>query len=293
MSQFLDGIEVNEDSETGKIEAPDFDLHLSMDCGQIFGWEEAEGKYTGTLAGRAVTLVQDGANIHYFAETGLNPARISHFLALDVNYRSIMRAISIDDFMKKAVDSAWGLRLLRQEPWPCLGSYILSSNNSVERIRSLVREVSLAMGEARYLGDRRVYAFPRPEALASCHEKDIRACGAGFRSPYLNRAARMVAAGEADLDSLAGLPYAEAKDVLKRLPGVGDKIADCVLLFAFSYHEAFPVDVWIKRAVERIYFDSRELKIREIHEFARSYFGEYAGYAQEYIYYYARECGLE
>jgi len=293
MSQFLDAAARKKAQEIRSIRAPVFDLRLSMGCGQVFGWEWYGDWCIGVIGGSAVALKQAGGEIQYISEGGAGPAAIRAYLGLDKDYRRITRSISRDDFMKRAVRAGRGLRVLKQDPWPCLGSYILSSNNRIERIQSLVMEISLRMGEALSVGGRQVNAFPEPEVLAACREADIRSCGAGFRSPYLNESARMIAAGEVDLDELADLPYDQAKETLKRLPGVGEKVADCVLLFAFSKGEAFPVDVWIKRAVERVYFNSRDLKVREIHEFARSHFGKYAGYAQEYIYHYAREGGLE
>ncbi len=293
MSQFLDGTPVECGSQSGSLSAPDFSLRLSMDCGQVFGWKWDGEWCTGMIGGCAVALSQAGDCIRYMSEPGTDPAAIASYLGLDEDYGRIIRSICVDGFMKRAVRAAPGLRILKQDRWPCLGSYILSSNNRVERIQSLVGRISVRMGKAHSLLGRLVHAFPEPGTLAACREKEIRSCGAGFRAPYLRESARMLAAGEVDLDSVAGLPYAEAKESLKRLPGVGDKVADCVLLFAFSMYEAFPVDVWIKRAVERVYFDSRDLKTREIHEFARSRFGRYAGYAQEFIYYYARRRGLE
>jgi len=293
MSQFLDASARKEAQEIRKIRAPDFDLRLSMGCGQVFGWEWDGEWCIGMIGPSAVALRQAGDEIHYISDGGARARAIRAYLGLYDDYGRIMRSIARDDFMKKALKVGRGLRILKQDAWPCLGSYILSSNNRVERIQSLVMEISMRMGEAHSVGGRMVYAFPEPEVLAACHEGDIRSCGAGFRSPYLNESARMIATGEVDLDVVAGLPYDQAKETLKRLPGVGEKVADCVLLFAFSMGEAFPVDVWIKRAVERVYFNSRDLKVREIHEFARSHFGEYAGYAQEYMYHYAREGGLE
>jgi N-glycosylase/DNA lyase len=280
-------------SKEGRLEAADFDLRVSMECGQIFGWEwDGEWCY-GTIGGRGVALRQEGATIHFVAERDLEPGAIATYLGMDEDYAGIMESISVDDFVRRAIDAGWGLRIFKQDAWPCLGSYILSSNNRVERIRTLVGEISRTMGGARRVRNRLVYTFPEPAVLAACRETDIRACGAGFRSPYLSEGARMIAAGEVDLDVLSAMPYADARETLKRLPGVGDKIADCVLLFAFSFHEAFPVDVWIKRAVLKVYFASAEVSAREIQAFARSHFGEYAGYAQEYIYYYARKFGLE
>lgn len=293
MSQFLDAPAPEEAREIRRIKTPDFDLSLSIGCGQVFGWEWDGEWCIGMIGGSAVALKQAGDEIHYISEGAASAENIRAYLGLNDNYGRIMRSIARDDFMKKAVRAGRGLRILKQDPWPCLGSYILSSNNRVGRIQSLVMEISMRMGKAHSVGRRQVFAFPESDILAACHERDIRSCGAGFRSPYLNESARMIAAGEVDLDRVADLHYDEAKDTLKRLPGVGEKVADCVLLFAFSKGEAFPVDVWIKRAVERVYFGSRDLKVREIHEFARSHFGKYAGYAQEYIYHYAREGGLE
>jgi N-glycosylase/DNA lyase len=293
MSQNLDGNSKPQVSQKGSIPAQDFNLGLSMNCGQIFGWDWDGDWCWGVIGGVPVGLRQRGPEVDYIAGAGLTPERISVYLGLDEDYRRIIRSISVDGFMKRAVASARGLRVLKQERWPCLGSYILSSNNRVERIQYLVRQISMKMGEAHGLEGRQIYAFPHPEALGACHEREIRSCGAGFRSPYLNEAARMVASREVDLEDVMDMPYAGAKDALKRLPGVGEKVADCVLLFAFSRYEAFPVDVWIKRAVERVYFKGRDLKVREIHEFARSHFGPYAGYAQEYIYQYARQGGLK
>jgi N-glycosylase/DNA lyase len=292
MSQLLDDGADREDSGLCTIAAPDFSLRLSMSCGQVFGWEWDGDWCSGVIGGSAVALRQEGSEVQYAAGPGADPARIASYLGLDDDYGHIIREIGVDYFMKRAIGAARGLRVLKQDPWPCLGSYILSSNNRVERIQSLVRQISMKMGDAHTVRGKVIYGFPRAEVLAACHEKDIRSCGAGFRSPYLNQAAGMVATREVDLDSLADLPYEQAKQNLRRLPGVGEKVADCVLLFAFSFSEAFPVDVWIKRAVEHVYFDSREVKIREIREFARAHFGRYAGYAQEYIYYYARHCGF-
>ncbi len=292
MSQLLDDCAGGEDSGLCKIATPDFSLRLSMTCGQVFGWEWDGDWCVGIIGGSAVALRQEGSQVECAGGPGADPTKIASYLGLYDDYGRIMREISVDNFIRKAIGAAWGLRILKQDPWPCLGSYILSSNNRVERIQSLVRQISMNMGEAHTVRGRVVYAFPRPEVLAACDEKDIRSCGAGFRSPYLSQAARMIASREVDLDSLVGFSYEQAKRSLMRLPGVGEKVADCVLLFAFSFTEAFPVDVWIKRAVEHIYFDSREVKMREIREFARAHFGQYAGYAQEYIYYYARHCGL-
>lgn len=272
----------------GRIENQVFNLAVSMDCGQVFGWHKHGLAYYGLIRRHAARLSQDGSCISFDAETGLRRSDILRYLGLEQDLDTILKSITVDPLMKKIVSRFRGLRLLRQDAWPCLCSYLLSANNRVERIDSLVKEISRRFGRTHIVKDRKVHSLPDPCDLALCPEAGIRACGAGFRSPYLLGAARMVADGVIDFEDLQRRPYEQAREILKRIPGVGDKIADCVLLFAFSKYEAFPVDVWIKRAMERIYFDSRELKPAEIRRFARDHFGRYAGYAQEYIYYYAR-----
>jgi N-glycosylase/DNA lyase len=151
----------------------------------------------------------------------------------------------------------------------------------------------MRFGKPHSVAGRTVYSLPEPGTLAACAESVVRSCGTGFRAPYLVEAARMVALGEVDLEAVRDLDEQQGREMLKRLPGVGDKIADCVQLFAFSKHRAFPVDVWIKRVIEKVYFHSCSVSADEIRRFGRTYFGRYAGYAQEYIYYYARAFGLD
>ncbi|MFH1313536.1 MAG: DNA glycosylase [Candidatus Eisenbacteria bacterium] len=278
---------------TGRIHAADLDLETSMGCGQIFGWDRRGQVYFGMIGPVAVGIQQEGDRIGFVSESSLDRSRIISYLGLDVDLGEILKSITRDPFMKRVVDSVRGLRLLKQDPWPCLCSYIISANNRVERIDTIVKQISRELGTRHVVDGEEVYRLPGPEVLAGCAESGLRSCGTGFRAPYLLSAAAMVSDGTIDFDAIDGMPTAEARDLLKIIPGVGDKIADCVLLFAFSRYETFPVDVWIKRAVQIKYFDSEEVKAEEIRRFGREYFGEYAGYAQEYIYHYAREYGLE
>ena len=268
-----------------------------MECGQVFGWHKAGGTsgstYFGVIGGRAAALAQAAERIEYAATRELRPSAVRHYLGLDEDLRRIRASVAVDPFMKRVLASVKGLRLLKQEPWHCLCSYLLSSNNRVQRIDSLVKEIAHRWGTSQSVCGREVYSLPEPAVLAGCGEPGIRACGAGFRSPFLLRAARQVADGMIDFERLRKLPYEDAKGVLLAIDGVGDKIADCVLLFAFSKYEAFPVDVWIKRAMEHVYFRGHVVSTKEIRAFARDHFGAHAGYAQEYIYHYARSHGLE
>jgi N-glycosylase/DNA lyase len=269
------------------------DLGLTLECGQVFGWHKYEDTYVGIIQGRPVALRQAGDRIEFTAPDAIKAAAIKHYLGLDEQLEAIIKSVKVDPFMKRVLGSVKGLRLLKQEPWHCLCSYMLSSSNRVERIDKTVKEIGRRWGESHSIGGHEVHSLPEPAVLARCGESGIRACGAGFRSPYLVRAAAKVADGTIDFARLGRLPYEEAKEILVTIDGVGDKIADCVLLFAFSKYEAFPVDVWIKKAIEKVYFDSETVNNKEIRRFAREHFGPYAGYAQEYIYHYARTHGLE
>ena len=277
----------------GAVRAQALDLEASMDCGQIFGWHKADGTYSGIIGSAAVTLSRSGDRVHFVSDLEMPADRISAFLGLDEDLEVIRFDMAKDAFMRRIVGSVKGLRILKQDAWPCLCSYILSANNRVDRIDKLVKEISLRFGKPHRVEGRTVYSLPGPEDLAGCAESGMRSCGAGFRAPYLVEAAGMVARGEVDLEAVRSLDEPEGRDVLKRLPGVGDKIADCVQLFAFSKYAAFPVDVWIKRVIERVYFHSCDVRPDEIRRFGQAYFGRYAGYAQEYIYHYAREGGLD
>jgi N-glycosylase/DNA lyase len=277
----------------GAIAAPMFDLEASMECGQIFGWHKDGSTYSGFIGPAAVRLSQTGGHVHFLSDREIAPTRVASFLGLDEHLETIHADIAKDSFMRRVVGSVMGLRILKQDAWPCLCSYILSANNRVDRIDKLVKQIASRFGNAHTVGGMTVYSLPGPEDLACCGESGVRACGAGFRSPYLVEAARMVAAGQVDLEAVRKLDEPEGRAVLKMLPGVGDKVADCVQLFAFSKYIAFPVDVWIKRAVERAYFHSSNVTAEEIRRFGQVYFGRYAGYAQEYIYHYARTVGLE
>jgi N-glycosylase/DNA lyase len=264
------------------------DLRLSLECGQVFGWHRYDDTYIGIIEGLPVALRQTPCAIEFTGPVDLTPAAVKHYLGLDERLGKILESVRVDPFMKEVLRSVKGLRLLKQEPWHCLCSYLLSSSNRVERIDKTVKEIARRWGRRHSVCGHEVYSLPGPAELAACGESGIRTCGAGFRSPYLARAAAKVADGSLDFDRLGRLGYQDAKQTLVALDGVGDKIADCVLLFAFSKYEAFPVDVWIKRAIEKVYFDSRTVSTNEIRRFASEHFGRYAGYAQEYIYHYAR-----
>jgi N-glycosylase/DNA lyase len=216
---------------------------------------------------------------------------LRHYLQLDVNLTEVLAAFPQEDVaLQEAVRACAGLRLLRQEPWECLASFICSSTKQISQIEQIVVLLCRRFGEALAVpaGEEPGHSFPGYARLAEISESDLRGCKLGFRAPYLRGTAQMLAAGEVDLGRLGRLPLEEARTELMKLPGVGMKIADCVLLFAYGFAEAFPVDVWIQRALRRHYFPRRSVSPARLRRFIAGHFGPHAGYAQQYLFHYMR-----
>jgi N-glycosylase/DNA lyase len=209
---------------------------------------------------------------------------VQHYLALDVSLPDITATFPADDApLRDAVRRHWGLRVLRQEPWECLASFIASSTKQIVQIRQIVELLARRFGEP--IGDG-FHAFPAVEAVARASHEQLLDCKLGFRAKYLLDAARMIDSGAVNLDALRSMEYEGALEELVRLPGVGEKIANCVLLFSCGFDQAFPIDVWIERALRRLYFPRKHnITHRQLREFARSHFGPYAGWAQQYLFF--------
>ena len=192
--------------------------------------------------------------------------------------------------MKAAVEACRGLRLLRQDPWECLASFILSSTKQIVQIQQIIRLLCARYGSP--LDPSAVHphdaAFPTAAQIAGATEDGLRGCKMGFRAPYLLATARRVADGAVDLEALRGMTMEEAEARLLELPGVGEKIAQCVLLFAYDFPRAFPVDVWVRRAVVELYFPRRGPSPARLRRFIATHFGPHAGYAQQYLFHYMR-----
>lgn len=258
------------------------DLRLTlMDSAQCFHWMEREGRFVAAVAGAPVRLWQDAEGIH--AEGGCSAHELRHYLDLDRDYAAIAAEYAHIPAACEAVGLFPGLRVLNQPPWEALIAFILSANNNVTRIRALVRALCEHCGQRL---DGGLYAFPTPERLADCDEAELRALKVGYRAPYLIETARRIRDGF-PLDTLRYMPYEEAHKQLTTLPGVGDKVADCVLLFGCGHAEAFPVDVWVARLL-RDWFgltgDSRPALARE----ARARLGDHAGLMQQFLFHAAR-----
>ena len=282
----------------------DYDLAATLACGQAFRWREENGAWTGVIHGRWMRLRAEKNSI--IAETAVPQSDwrwLADYLQTDIDYTAILASFPDDEPMRAAVRACRGLRLLRQESWECLASFILSSTKQIVQIRQIVELLCERFGEEVCSGglrppdndyrnatviDRRHNTFPTAARIAGLTEKDLRDCKMGFRAPYLLATAQAVARGEIDLSALRALPVHAAQEELLRLPGVGRKIADCVLLFGLGFDGAFPIDVWVRRALQQLYFPKRRVSARRIERFAATHFGPHAGCAQQYLFHYMR-----
>lgn len=282
----IDRMQVSYEKNTAYIEIPGgVDLSATLGCGQAFRWRPAgPGAWEGIAGGRFARIAEtvDGIAISPCGEPDFE-GFWRHYLDLDRDYGEVAARLGADERLHGVVRACGGMRILNQPVWECLVSFILSSNNNVARISGIVGRLCDRFGCDLGHGRR---AFPHAERLAEAGEGGIRACGAGYRAAYVARAAA-AALGGFPLGALPGMGYAEAKRTLMRLDGVGEKVADCVLLFSCGYREAFPVDVWVGRTVPQ-YFPEAGKSPAELRAFARERFGELAGITQQYIFHYER-----
>lgn len=268
--------------------APAFDLASSLGSGQVFHWTDHGGVWWGALGDSEIWLRQDGERV--FCPPG-EECKVRHFLALDHDMEVIGKSLARRGAaLRRAIAFAPGLRILRQPKWECLASFITSPLKQIAHIRAISLTLRERYGQRVGEGPNGmgIYSYPRAVDLARAGESALRQCALGYRAKGLAATAALVADGRADLEAWADLPTPELRTRLMTLPGVGPKIADCVLLFAFSRLEAFPVDVWISRAVRDGYFEGAEMSERAIIAFAARRFGAYAGYAQQYLFHHAR-----
>ena len=264
-----------------------FDLDRTLSCGQAFRWEKAEGWWQGVVDGQAIRIQQDAGRLTFSgADTGL----VRGYFRLDQNLPAILSSIDRDEVISAAIAECRGLRIVRQEPWECLVSYICATNTNIPAVKRRVSLMAERYGRAIEGPFGTAYAFPDPEVLAAVSPTDLRDCKLGYRTGYVHEAAAFATEHPDWAEQVAALPFEEARQALMQFRGVGPKAADCVLLFAFGFFEAFPVDVWIRRIVAEVYLPDltgrscTPAEYERIRRFARDYFGEYAGYAQEYLY---------
>src|SRR5436190_9175350 len=280
-----------------EIAAPDFDLAMTLDSGQVFHWKEIGRGFVGTIGGCAVYVEQHGNSLkgHNSREKldGFKPSSfpriVAHYFALDHRLTEICASFPDDPVMNAARLFCRGLRIIRQPKWECLATFICSSMKQVAHIRQISLALRRHFGDRGKVGDHVVYTSPPAQRIARATENDLRECALGYRAKNLLATARLVSSGECDLESWSPLSDPVLREKLCSLPGVGTKIANCVMLFAYERLRAFPIDVWIERVLKQQYFP-RKKKVTEprLREFSETYFGEHGGYAQQYLFHHAR-----
>jgi N-glycosylase/DNA lyase len=272
-----------------------FSLDLSLNSGQAFSWSKREGVWWGAIRNVAFALKQRPEGLEYWASTPNVKPILVNYLALDEDPADILRHFPTDPFLSRCVQANRGLRILRQDPWECLAGFILSSCKQITHIQAIWKKVSENWGKPLTVKAHHatIYSFPESAVIARLEESQLRKCGMGFRAPYLLNAAKHVSTGALHLENLRSLPTVDARAQLTALNGVGRKIADCVLLFSLDKMDAFPIDTWISKVIRKIYLPKkRKMNAKQIQQFADTYFGKYGGYAQQYLFHYARMNGL-
>jgi len=280
-----------------KIHAPDFDLATTLDSGQVFHWEKIGNGFVGAVGdspvcveqGRNVLKVRCGGTPQPTRQRRALPRIIAHYFALDHPLAEICASFPNDPAMSAARHFCHGLRIIRQPKWECLATFICSSMKQVAHIREISRALRERFGVVRKIDRHVVHTFPSARRLAESSESELRKCALGYRAKNLLATARLVSSGEADLDAWSALSDADLREKLCALPGVGAKIANCVMLFAYERLRAFPIDVWIERILREKYFPGNgKTTTQRLREFSETYFGDHGGYAQQYLFHHAR-----
>ena len=269
------------------------DLAASLESGQSHRWERDGDWFSGVVQGAFIKMRQTGKRIEFRCDSRPQSSvesLLRSYFRLDDDLPAIYSEIRADPRVAEMVDRYPGLRLLRIEPWECLISFICSANSNIPRIHQNMEALAENFGDRVFIngqsrnGQSR-HAFPTAAQLGEAGEMELRRLGLGFRAPYVDKTTRMVLDGRLDLASLVKMPYAEAKSKLMECPGIGPKVADCIAVFPLDKLEAFPIDVWIRRALGEWYFPGQKTPTdRVLLEWAQSHFGRYGGYAQQYLF---------
>lgn len=264
-----------------RIKIEPFSLKKTLECGQFFRFTKTNDTYIIHASGKIFSLFQEENLLYY---EGVEESFLRHFFRLEEDLEAILMEMDRDAVMQQAIQHSWGLRLIRQDPWECLISFLFSSAKAIPHIRCLIETFCRLFGEKVTQGTYTGYSFPERSSIRLSNP--LEELKAGFRTDYLARTSQCI--DREQLFALKRLSYPEAKKRLMELAGVGKKIADCVLLYSLDFLEAFPIDTWIRRGIEKFYFHGKHVGEKRIEHFVQNYFGPYAGYAQLYLYHYWR-----
>lgn len=271
----------------------DFNLTHIFECGQCFRWnKEEDGSYTGVVKNKVINVEQHGSTVMFNNVTMNDFPMINDYFDLDTDYTEIKNKVNTDEIMAEAIKFGDGIRILNQDEWETMISFMISANNRIPMIKKVIENLSSCFGDfiCNYRG-RDYYSFPSAEQLSVVPVDKIQDCKAGFRSPRLKEAAERFLKEKDIIYNLKNTSYSEGLVYLKSYMGIGDKVANCILLFSMKQFDTFPVDVWVRRVMQTLYVD-KNTKDADIQKFAENKFGNLSGYAQQYLFYYAREKGI-
>ena len=268
---------------------------MTLDSGQVFHWEKYGVGFVGAIGDEPIYVEQVGdvltirpGELDRLKRSSLR-STVAHYFALDHPLAEICASFPDDPVMNAAKTFCRGLRIIRQPKWECLATFICSSMKQVAHIRQISRKLRERFGEMRQIDHHVVHTFPSPQRIAQSSEKELHKCALGYRAKNLLATARLVASGDVDLEKLGTLSDVDLRARLCQLPGVGAKVANCVMLFAYERLRAFPIDVWIERVLREKYFPrTRKLNAKRLQAFTQEYFGDHGGYAQQYLFHHAR-----
>jgi len=265
-------------------------LDNTINSGQVFLWKKQNNFWYG-INGQDVLRINELGHIKSYENIK------SDFFRRKDDLEKIIQSISKDSITKQAVKRYLGLRLLRQDPFQCFISFIVSSNSNIQKIKLNLENLSKKFGKKIIFDKNEFYTFPKPKTIAKASIEEINSCGLGYRSKFVLVASKMIESKQLDLEDLKKTNYHDANQIIQSVPGIGNKVADCILLFSLDKLEAFPLDRWMIRILEKYYSEKFELETKSItqkqyeslHEKVVDYFGPYAGYAQQFLFKMERE----
>ncbi|MBC8501682.1 MAG: DNA repair protein [Nitrosopumilus sp.] len=266
------------------------DVDNSINSGQVFLWEKYGSDWYG-INGQDILKINKNAAIK-----SIQNSKTSFFRKND-DMQEIIKSISKDKTVKEAIKQYEGLRIFKQDPFQCMISFIISSNSNIQKIKNSLEKITKKFGEKVEIENKEFFLFPKPEKLANASIEEIKRCGVGYRAPFIKQAAEMVLSEKINFKHLEKLDYKEAKKNICLIPGVGNKVADCILLFSLNKLEAFPLDTWMIKILEKYYSNEFKIETKTItqkqyeilHEKIVNYFGPYCGYAQQFLFKMERE----
>ena len=272
-------------------EVADFNLAHIFECGQCFRWnKQSDGSFTGVAKNKFLKISEDNDGkivFHNTTKAEFDEIWYSYF-DFNTDYSKIKSQLEQDKILKEAIPFGSGIRILKQDLWETVVSFIISASNNIPRIKKIVELLCENFGEKRSCSTGYYYTFPGFKVISSLTLEELSVIRAGFRDKYILSAAKMFSSGEISEEVLYSLDTKKAKELLMSIPGIGNKVSDCILLFGLSKTDTFPIDVWVKRIMETLYFKGNASNIK-IEEFATENFGDLKGIAQQYLFFYARE----